>query len=43
LPNIDLVTEMTDLISASRAYEASVTVLNATKSLALSALRIGRG
>ena len=42
LPNIDLVTEMTDLISASRAYEASVTVLNATKSLALSALRIGR-
>ena len=42
LPNIDLVTEMTDLISASRAYEASVTVLNGTKSLALSALRIGR-
>ena len=42
LPNINLVTEMTDLISASRAYEASVTVLNATKSLALSALRIGQ-
>lgn len=42
MPDIDLVTEMTDLITASRAYEASVTVLNATKSLALSALRIGR-
>ncbi|MEZ4502247.1 MAG: flagellar basal body rod protein FlgC [Dehalococcoidia bacterium] len=42
LPNIDIVTEMTDLVGANRAYEASVTVLNATKSLALSALRIGR-
>ena len=43
LPNIDIVTEMTDLVSARRAYEASVTVLNATKSLALRALDIGRG
>lgn len=43
LPNIDVVTEMTDLVSARRAYEASVTVLNATKSLALRALDIGRG
>lgn len=43
LPNIDVVTEMTDLVGASRAYEASVTVLNATKSLAMSALGIGRG
>jgi len=42
LPNIDIVTEMTDLTSASRAYEASVTVLNATKQLAMNALRIGR-
>ena len=43
LPNIDIVTEMTDLVSAKRAFEAAVTVLNATKSLALSALNIGRG
>lgn len=43
LPNIDIVTEMTDVVGASRAYEASVTVLNATKALAQSALRIGRG
>lgn len=43
LPNIDIVTEMTDLVGASRAYQASVTVLNATKSLALAALGIGRG
>lgn len=43
MPNIDIVTEMTDLVGASRAYQASVTVLNATKSLALAALGIGRG
>jgi len=42
LPNIDMVTEMTDLVGANRAYEASVTVLNATKALAQSALGIGR-
>lgn len=42
LPNIDVITEMTDLISAKRAYQASVTVLNAAKSMALDALRIGR-
>lgn len=43
LPNIDVVTELTDLVSARRAYDASVTVLNATKSIALRALDIGRG
>ena len=31
LPNVDMVAEMTDVVSARRAYEASVTVLNATK------------
>lgn len=41
-PDIDPVTEMTDLLSASRAYEANVTVLNAAKSMALRALDIGR-
>lgn len=43
MPNIDIVTEMTDLVGAQRSYEASVTVLNATKTLALRALDIGRG
>ena len=43
MPNVDVVTEMTDLVSARRAYEASVTVLNATKSMAQRALDIGRG
>lgn len=41
-PDINLVNEMVDLISASRSYEANVTVLNATKSMALKALEIGR-
>lgn len=43
MPNVDMVTEMTDIVSARRAYEASVTVLNATKAMALKALEIGRG
>ena len=43
MPNIDIVSEMTDIVSARRAYEASVTVLNATKAMALRALEIGRG
>ncbi len=42
LPNVDVVTEMTDLVSATRAYQASSTVINATKSIAQSALGIGR-
>lgn len=40
LPNVDLVTEMTDLTSANRSYQANVTVLNAIKQMALRALDI---
>ncbi len=43
LPNVDVTTEMTDLVSATRAYQASSTVINATKAIAQSALNIGRG
>ena len=42
-PNIDLAKEMTDLITASRSYEASTTAINTAKSLYLKALEIGRG
>lgn len=42
-PNINLANEIIDSITASRAYGANVTVLNATKALALKALTIGRG
>lgn len=41
MPNVDLVTEMTDLTSANRSYQANVTVLNAIKEMALRALDIG--
>ena len=43
MPNVNVVNEMVDLISASRAYEANVTAMNAAKSMALKALDIGRG
>lgn len=43
MPNINIVTEMVDMITASRAYEANVTALNSAKSMVLKALEIGRG
>jgi flagellar basal-body rod protein FlgC len=42
MPNVDVVKEMVDLITASRAYEANVQVINAYKSAAAKALEIGR-
>lgn len=41
-PNINLMEEMTNMIQATRAYEANVSSMNATKDMALSALEIGR-
>ncbi len=41
-PNVDVATEMTDLLSATRAYEANVTVLNAVKQMAQKSLDLGR-
>lgn len=42
MPNINIVTEMVDMISATRAYEANIMALNASKSMALRALDLGR-
>ena len=42
MPNVDIVTEMVNMISATRAYEANVTSMNTTKSIAMKALEIGR-
>lgn len=39
-PDINVVSEMLSLISASRSYEANVTVMNATKNLARKSLEI---
>jgi len=42
-PNVNIVTEMVDMMTASRAYEANVTAMNVSKSMATKALEIGRG
>lgn len=39
-PDVNLVEEMVDLISASRIYEANVTVMNAAKNIAKKAMEI---
>ena len=41
-PNVNTVTEMTDMIDASRSYEANVTAFNASKNMELKALEIGQ-
>jgi len=42
LPNVDPIREMVDLMSATRSYEANVTALNASKSMFVKALEIGK-
>ena len=42
MPNVQLSTEMVDLMSASRAYEANLSVARNSRSLALRALSIGK-
>ena len=42
LPNVEIVNEMINLISASRAYEANITSVNTTKAMAMKALEIGK-
>jgi flagellar basal-body rod protein FlgC len=41
-PNINLMEEMTNMIQATRAYEANVSALQSAKDMALSSLEIGR-
>jgi len=41
-PNVNLVFEMTNMISATRSYEASLSVIDSAKRMALKALEIGR-
>ncbi len=42
MPNVNTVTEMTNLIDATRSFEANVTAFNATKNMALKGLEIGK-
>lgn len=41
-PNVNIVTEMVDLISASRSYEANSSVIMGSKEMFMKALEIGR-
>jgi flagellar basal-body rod protein FlgC len=40
-PNVNVVEEMTDMISASRAYQDNVEVMNTSKDLMLATLKLG--
>lgn len=42
LPNVNLMLEMTEMITAARGYEANATVVDATKNMALKAMEIGK-
>ncbi len=42
MPNVNVVNEMVDMIDASRAYEANVTMINGSKAMFSKALEIGR-
>jgi len=42
MPNVDPLKEMVDLMSATRSYEANVTVFNASKSMYIKALELGK-
>lgn len=41
-PDINVMTEMADMIAASRSYEANISAFNTTKSMAMKALEIGK-
>lgn len=41
-PNVNVVNEMVDMITAQRAYEAGTTAINAAKAMATKALEIGK-
>ena len=43
MPNVNVINEMVDMITATRAYEANVTAVTSFKEMFLKALEIGRG
>ncbi len=42
LPNVNVVEEMTDMISASRSYQGNVEVINASKQMLMRTLALGQ-
>jgi len=43
MPNVNIIAEMTNMIQATRAFEANATVVESAKSMAMKALDIGKG
>ena len=41
-PNVNIVTEMTNMIDASRSYEANATAFESSKAMALKGLELGK-
>lgn len=41
-PNVNLVTEMTNMLSATRSYEANLSIIDAARTMAQNALEIGK-
>jgi flagellar basal-body rod protein FlgC len=42
MPNIDMISEMVDMVTTTRSFEANVTAMNAAKAMALRAIELGR-
>jgi len=42
MPNINIISEMTEMMKASRAFEANSTIIESAKSMAQKALQMGR-
>jgi flagellar basal-body rod protein FlgC len=42
-PNVDPITEMTNMMAAQRAYQANVTIADNVKSMAMRAIDLGKG
>lgn len=41
-PNVNIITEMTNMIDATRSYEANITAFTATKTMAVKGLDVGQ-
>ncbi len=42
-PNVDPITEMTNMMAAQRAYQANITIADDVKSMAVQAIDLGKG
>jgi len=42
MPNINIITEMTEMMKATRAFEANSTIIESAKSMAMKALQMGK-